>query len=115
MSPPSNLARAPSLQRRVSLVRLESALENWLDGRRLPGIAPALAATGRHLRAGELASARASLERARRRLRSSAELPRWRIPDADALFARLLGRIRLAEAGVLSPADLETTRDDREK
>ena len=114
-SPPSNLARAPSLQRRVSLARLESELESWSGGRRLPGISPALAAAGRHLRARELASARASLERARRRLGSSAELPRWRIPDADTLFARLLGRLRLAEAGVLSAAELETTRDDREK
>jgi hypothetical protein len=115
LSPPSNLARAPSLQRRVSLARLESELELWSGGRRPQAIAPALAAARRQMRAGELASARAWLERARRRLGSSAELPQWRILDADTLFARLRGRVRLAEAGVLSPAELETTRDDRGK
>lgn len=114
LSPPSNLARSPSLNSPVTVAGLRQAVVNWTGQREEkahsePGdITSVLISVQEQLDAGDLQGALVRLEqlRAQIRLKRLPQLSWWRAEDFDLLLGKLIQRIRLAQAGVISPLDL---------
>ncbi len=115
LSPPSNLARSPSLNSPATVCGLRQATMNWTDQRQVkaqgePGdITMVLISVQEQLDEGDLQGALVLLEqlRAQARLKRLPQLSWWRAEDFDLLLGKLIRRIRLAQAGVISPLDLK--------
>lgn len=104
MSGPSNVLRAPPPTPALTFNTLDDALVAWK--------APItfrlqLRAARASVTAGNLHRAWEQLERMRRRVTEDPTvLNPWRAEDAEILLAKLARRVRLAQAGIISPRDL---------
>jgi hypothetical protein len=114
LSQPSNLARSPSLNTPVTLSGLRISVAKWMAESQVQAvdetedIPTLLSVVGEQMAAGDLQAALESLEVLRVQA-SSDQLPQlswWRAEDLDRLLGKLIRRIRLAQADVLSPPDL---------
>jgi len=115
LSPPSNLARAPSLNTPVTVAGLRQIVAGWMKRDRRDAsrgeaeITLLLDDVQEHIRAGDLQGASARLERLRARARAGRvpQLSWWRAEDLGWLLGKLIRRIRLAQAGLLAPEELQ--------
>jgi hypothetical protein len=114
LSSPSNLARAPSLNTPTTASGLRQVVANWtpqhqgeVHGEGEDVIA-LLSSVQERLEAGDLGGALVQLEQlqVQARLKHLPQLSWWRAEDFDLLLGRLIRRIRLAQAGIISPLDL---------
>jgi hypothetical protein len=110
----SNLGRAPSLNTPVTVSSLRQAVVNWtaqnqaqVHGER-EDIAALLGSVQEQLEAGDLQGALVRLGQlqAQARLKRLPQLSWWRAEDFDLLLGKLIRRVRLAQAGIISPWDL---------
>ncbi len=114
VSQPSNLVRAPSLVPAVTLESLKNTLGDWLNPGKLESQSTTTATTlvleeaRDDVHEGDLDRALRRLEQLRQSAKQSqlAMLKPWRAEDLEILLAKLVRRIRLAQAGIISPTDL---------
>ena len=107
VSQPSNLVRAPSLAPPVTF----ESLQDWTANLGDPGKPSFQSTTGEIasvLDAGNLDRALQRLMRLRQNVQRGqiAALEPWQAEDLEILLAKLARRVRLAQAGIISPSDL---------
>jgi hypothetical protein len=114
LSSPSNLARTPCLNSPVTFSGLRRTLTDWevqshteASGERGP-ITGLLSKAEEQLDAGDPERAQAYLKqlRTQARLRDLSQLSSWRVQDFERLLGKLIQRVRLAQADIISPDDL---------
>ena len=111
VSPPSNLARAPSLAPATTFRTVDDQLERWLPnaGEATGGLAQILQAVKDDVAAKRFDSGLGRLAQLGGELLGGrqAELAPWQAADLEILLAKLAQRIRLAQTGMIDPSTLE--------
>lgn len=103
LSPPSNVARVPSLRPVETVASVNRTIGEWAGGTLLAdGAGAPLAGVAALLRAGEPEAALQALEPAR----LAAMVPAWRATDLDHLTYRLAQRVAAARDGLLATEDV---------
>lgn len=115
ISPPSNLVRAPSLAPAVTFGSLKNTVVDWASRGRfktrsvMHELEVKLADASGLAEKGDMNGAVHRLEQVRQRVRQNqpAILDPWYAQDLEILLSKLARRVRLAQAGLLFPSDLD--------
>jgi hypothetical protein len=114
LSEPSNVVRAPSLAPGVTFGSLRKVLDSTQDSGKPKSlsatveISQSLEDARNDVRGGDMEHALHRLEQLSQNIEDDrlAELAPWQVEDLEILLAKLARRISLAQAGLISPADL---------